>query len=646
MKKRYLYLILCITFVLTSCNEHGFEPVAPIPDRKVDLTTVSAQQVKPGQLIVKLKSEPTSPHIVTRGQHIGIRKMERVFPPAGEFEERSRAAGLHLWYVVEYDKSVPATRAAEELSLFDDVTFIEPVVPVKRNTTSTFRLFREHDLVELTGVDTRSAMGDPYLSAQWNFNNTGVINHTLAGADIRLFDAWKVSSGHPEVIVAVVDGGIDYTHSDLAANMWINTNERYGIEGEDDDKNGYKDDIYGFNFVTGKPIEPTLHGTHVAGTIAAVNNNGIGVSGIAGGDGSPNSGVRLMNCQIFVENQEQELSATNFYTAAAIKYAADNGAVICQNSWSFDLGTASYTPVVVQAAITYFIINAGTDQKGNQIGPMKGGLVVFAAGNDNSSAAIYPAFDDNVISVAAMAPDYKKATYSNYSSTVNIIAPGGEINYDPQKGQTGVLSTGAGWDGKNITKNAYYYMDGTSMACPHVSGVAALLVSHFGVGAPGFTPARLKEMLYAATYDISLYNPHYKGLLGVGALDAGKALGSGIEIPTPPTLLKPIPNQTFTQIGVTRTLRLTDYFAPGVTGEVLAYGVSVNSPGVIEFNLENEKLSLTTIGYGKTGIAITATGLNGLAVETSLSVSCYSRTVWEEKERPGFWTNVNELSEK
>lgn len=617
-----------------------------IPDTKVDLSSISAEQVKPGQLIVKLKSEPSSPHIVTRGQHIGIRKMERVFPHAGEFEERSRAAGLHLWYVVEFDESVPATRAAEELSLFDEVTLIEPVVPVKRNTTSTFRLLRERDLVGLTDVGTKLVMDDPYLSAQWNFNNTGMINHTLAGADIRLFDAWKVSSGNPEVIVAIVDGGIDYTHLDLSANMWINTKERYGIEGEDDDKNGYKDDIYGFNFVTGKPIEPTLHGTHVAGTIAAVNNNGIGVSGIAGGDGSPNSGVRLMSCQIFVENQEQELSATNYYTAAAIKYAADNGAVICQNSWSFDLGTASYTPVVIQAAITYFIINAGTDRKGNQTGPMKGGLVVFAAGNDNSSAPIYPAFDDNVISVAAMAPDYAKATYSNYSTTVNIIAPGGEISYDPDRGQTGVLSTGAGWDGKQATKNAYYYMDGTSMACPHVSGVAALMVSHYGACTPGFTPAQLREKLYNATYDISLYNPHYKGLLGIGAVDAGKALGIDMNIPIPPTLQKQIPDQAFTKIGATRTFILSDYFAPGVTDEALVYNVTVNSPGVITFNLENGKLSLFTIGYGNTDIIITATGLNGLEVQTSFSVSCYSRTVWEEKERPGFWTSVTKLSEE
>ena len=122
----------------------------------------------------------------------------------------------------------------------------------------------------------------------------------MAGADINLFDAWNVTTGNPEVVVAIIDGGVDYSHEDLARNMFVNQAELNGIDGVDDDGNGYVDDIYGFNFCTNTgAVYPHSHGTHVAGTVAAVNNNGIGVAGVAGGDGSANSGVRMISCQAF-----------------------------------------------------------------------------------------------------------------------------------------------------------------------------------------------------------------------------------------------------------------------------------------------------------------------------------------------------------
>ena len=499
----------------------------------------------------------------------------------------------------------------------------------------------QHDELPASGSGASGeSFSDPYLSLQWHYNNTGKINHAAEGADIRLFDAWRTTTGHPDVIVAVVDGGIDYTHVDLAANIWVNTAEKNGTASKDDDANGYKDDIYGYNFVTGRAIEPTLHGTHVAGIIGAVNNNGIGVGGIAGGDGTANSGVRLMSCQVFLDDEQGERSATNFYTAAAIKYGADNGAVICQNSWGFDLGTVSSTPTLIKEAIDYFIANAGMDEHGNQEGPMKGGIVLFAAGNDNTSSPSYPAFDDNVISVAAMGPDYVRATYSNYGPTVDIIAPGGEMSHDPVRGRTGVLSTGAGWDGTGIAKNAYYYMDGTSMSCPQVSGIAALIVSHYGVGTPGFTSAQLKERLYAATYDISVYNNGYDGKLGVGALDGGKAFLPDVISPQPPVLRKSVPNLAFTRLDDQYTLMLGDYFASAEENDELVYNVSVGTDGIISFHLVNNELQLTTAGYGKTNVTLTVTGKNGLQTKAGFLVSCSSRTKIPGGNQPGLWTWV------
>lgn len=642
MKKLFSVLFISSLLALHSCSERSDENPASVPDKKINITSLMGEQVQPGQLIVKWKREPSATDALTRSSGIHIHKMERVFPHAGKFEERTRAAGLHLWYVVEYDKAVATTRAAEQFSLLDDVLAIEPVISVRKTNTGKFRKLSDSDAAIFEKSSTRSAFTDPYLYAQWHFENTGKINHTLEGADIRLFDAWEFTTGHPDVIVAVVDGGIDYTHEDLAANIWVNLVELNGTENFDDDGNGYKDDIYGYNFVTGKAIEPTIHGTHVAGTLAAVNNNNIGVAGIAGGDGAVNSGIRLMNCQIFLDNEDGERSSTNYYVAAAIKYGADNGAVISQNSWGFDLGTVNATPQIISEAIDYFITKAGTDELGNQIGPMKGGLVVFAAGNDNVRIPTFPASDNNVISVAAMGPDYKRAAYSNYGTTIDIMAPGGEIGYDPGRARTGVLSTGSGWDGSAVVRNAYYYMDGTSMACPHVSGVAALLISKYGVGQPGLTPARLKELLYTSVYDVSGYNSGYKGMLGVGVLDASKALASGVIIADPPILLKALPNLVFTQTGDLRTIALNDYFVPGKAGDELIYRVATTSEA-FNINLTGDQLKISAISYSREYITVIATDPQGLKTEATFLVSCYPRTVMPERGRPGFWSGVSDL---
>ena len=450
------------------------------------------------------------------GQNVKTYRMERVFPYAGNFEAKHRKYGLHLWYDVYFDENIPTRSAAAEYNNLREVEAVEPILETKllggKITPATL------DAVQSVKKATRAAsssFNDPQLGAQWHYNNDGSMVGSEAGADINLFEAWKLETGSPKVIVAVVDGGIDNTHEDLKANLWVNEKEMNGKEGDDDDNNGYIDDLNGYNFVTksGK-VTPHTHGTHVAGTISAVNNNGIGVCGIAGGSGK-NDGVKLMSCQVFHINEaNKEVSGGH---EAAIIYGADNGAVICQNSWTYGKEQASL-PKAIKDAIDYFIAEAGTDANGNQTGPMKGGIVIFAAANENADYKAYPASYEKVLSVSGLNYAFKKGWYSNFADWINIAAPGGETN---TLSEQGVLST--------YIHNGYAYMEGTSMACPHVSGVAALVVSKFQ--APGFTPEKLRERLISSVKNIDAYNPEYVGKLGAGLVDARRALLSDQSLP-------------------------------------------------------------------------------------------------------------------
>lgn len=282
-----------------------------------------------------------------------------------------------------------------------------------------------------------------------------------------------------------------------------------GQSGKDDDGNGYKDDIYGYNFVTNTKLaistqgEAGEHGTHVAGTVAAVNNNGIGVCGIAGGSGN-NDGVKLMSCQIFYNGNGGNASTT----ANAIKYAADNGAVILQCSWGYTAGTltsalsqySTYDSAEKQA-IDYFISK-------KNCAALDGGIAIFAAGNDMTGMSGYPAAYRDYISVTAMSCDFTPAYYTNYGPGCNIAAPGGD--YYQSGIETGseasmILST--------ILNGRYGYSQGTSMACPHVSGVAALGLSYALQLGKTFTTDQFKALLLTSVNNIDQYctgtKPYY-----------------------------------------------------------------------------------------------------------------------------------------
>ena len=345
---------------------------------------------------------------------------------------------------------------------------------------------------------------DPRLGNQWHYYNNGSRYYSEAGSDINIFPVWQAGvTGSQEVIVSVVDGGIDYAHEDLADNMWHNPQQS-------------GDKVYGYNFVNGEngyTIYADDHGTHVAGTVAAVNNNGKGVCGVAGGNfaaGIP--GVRLMSCQIFHGDKGGD-------GTRAIKWGADHGAVISQNSWGYIYDPQhplTYVPQQDKDAIDYFIKYAGFDENGNQEGPMAGGVVIFAAGNDDQPHG-YPAEYEPAIAVAAIDAEFERAYYSNYGPWVDISATGGD-SYDNNE----VWST--------TPNNKYASFQGTSMACPHVSGIAALVVSN--MGGPGFTNTQLRQILIDSFRNIDDYNPSFVGKLGTGLINAELAvMGGGGEAP-------------------------------------------------------------------------------------------------------------------
>ena len=475
---------------------------------------------------VEMQSVPSA--MASAMKYAGAYKMERVFKPAGIYEERTIAEGLDRWYTIYFDESKDVAEVLQQFNKAAGVEYAERVLPIAR-PKFTAKPYTG-PAPQTRNQPTASAFNDPLLAKQWHYYNDGSISpHAKKGADCNLKPVWeKYTTGKSNVIVAVVDGGIDITHEDLVDNLYINEKEKNGQAGVDDDGNGFVDDVYGYNFVEAKDvvggkIEPDNegHGTHVAGTVGARNNNGIGVAGVAGGNGAADSGVRLMSCQIFRGKDEQGDAA------AAIKYAADNGAVICQNSWGYS-STSGVTamPQLLKEAIDYFIKMAGCDANGQQRAnsPMKGGVVIFAAGNENKDFAAYPACYPPAVSVSAMAWNFAKASYSNYADWVTIMAPGGDQDTFGTEG--GILSTVP----KSKVPSGYAYFQGTSMACPHVSGIAALIASYFG--RQGFTNDELKSRLITAyrPFNIDELNPGYKGKLGKGYIDAEAAFETDTKI--------------------------------------------------------------------------------------------------------------------
>lgn len=610
MKLKNLLFVFCLA-LLAGCQKDPDTESTPVRDTdrvegvirmKLDRETAEALNVIRTRSGRVLTGNISFDELCERYNVTG---MERLFADNG-CAERTRKAGLDLWYIIRFEGS--AEQVAEDFGEIAGVNHVE----IPRRITKVGGMSRK------SGTPWRKLMAlpkaapynypfnDPLFGGQWPLYNDGTINaNAQAGADINVLPAWEKTAGRSDVIVAVVDEGVEYTHPDLAGNMWSGIGKNFCDRDNDDITWGEG------------------HGTHVAGTIAAVSNNGIGISGIAGGTGGGN-GAKIMSCEIF-HPTDGHYDANSNATADAIKYAADNGAVICQNSWGYAAGALSYdqwssADRATKEAIDYFIRYAGMSPDGEtQTGPMAGGVVIFAAGNEYSRLASYPAAYDACISVASISCTYEAAWYTNYGSTVDICAPGGGdeanfvnlISYDegynlstiPTNLQNGDSFVYTYANGETETKTidyvsstvGYGYMMGTSMACPHVSGVAALIVSQFG--APGFTNEQLKEKLFSTARDIdsyqgTIYNSWDRGTYAgkIGKLvDAGAVLDSG-EVP-------PVSDQpTITPaVGQSDTFSLAENAVKTLTYTLAHYtDWSLNDPtGKIAQSIDGNVVTLT-----------------------------------------------------
>lgn len=551
MSKKLFVSLGLLTLLLGSCSrEQATEPRDRASASSSELsaggarsaTLLSSDAVHRGVLHVRLsreavrqlRLEPSSGAVAMQSlpstllqtlRSAGTTELEPLFPIDPRFEARMRREGLDQWYIVRTDVQAELTSVVEALRRSDEIEWIEPSYVI---TTSRVEVTPLPETSKRLLNEGAMPYDDERLPEQWHYDNPGTLPSSARGADINLFEAWRHETGRPSVIVSVVDGGIDFNHPDLRDNMWRNEGE-IADNRRDDDGNGFVDDIHGWNFSTNrKDIVPDAisHGTHVAGTVGARTNNGIGVAGVAGGNGQPGTGVRLMSCQTFAgavssvpmsdrSTESRYLMSRPDPAVRAIVYGANNGAVISQNSWGYRFPGLPEIPADVKAAIDYFIKYAGCDNEGNQLpeSPMKGGVVIFAAGNDDTDYLCFPAAYQPTIAVSAMSPSWLRADYTNRGAWVDIMAPGGDANFGGSAGQ--VLST--------LSHERYGFMQGTSMACPHVSGIAALIISHYG--GPGFTNERLEGLLLSSLrpQDINEHNSKEQGRLGIGYIDAGKA---------------------------------------------------------------------------------------------------------------------------
>ena len=563
-----------------------------------------------------------------------IVSLERLFTYDARSEEQTRAAGLHKWYILTFGQGADLEKAARELAGVAEVSRIQFDTKLQKASVGNPMPFRIDETGTTRADFSGSGFNDPGLPNQWHYSNNGdkmFAATTAAGADINVPEAWKLTGGSPSIIVAIVDEGVKYTHPDLADNMWVNKAELNGAANTDNDGNGYKNDVHGYNFATnssdltwsvshydnkGKYDGDSGHGTHVAGTVAAVSNNGVGVSGIAGGTGR-NDGVKLMSCQIFSGGEGDSAAVS----AEAIKYAADNGASILQCSWGYPAGAVTTDNAyasgarIEKQAIDYFIAT-----KNNAV--LDGGLVIFAAGNDAKAMSGYPGAYRDYISVTAFSPDYLPAYYTNYGPGCNVAAPGGDAYISPSGSSAAqVLSTLP----SELYQSDYGYMQGTSMACPHVSGVAALGLSYALAKGKQYTVAEFKSMLLTSVNDIDTYLDgtkqslttmqlrNYRKQMGTGAIDAYQLL---MQIEGTPCLKA--------KVGVQQQLSLDKYF--GKASANLTYlGVEISQADRTKLGISAEptfvsgKLRLHCTKPGVARITVRAVaGGSGLGTGTSM----------------------------
>ena len=455
---RYLSVLFIAVLFLSAARVESAPENAPLGER-----FVIPAHVTPGELLIRLTPKAAAdleqlhakaPIAAMHVQH----KVESLHPLFPYLAHPSRNPNLKRIYLLRFalDAPLEILKAAYEQS-----PFVEAV---------------EYNYLRPTLADAIFP-NDPKYPEQWSLPL------------MKLPQAWAIEKGNREVVIAIIDSGIDYRHDDLASKAWINPGE-VPDNGLDDDGNGYVDDIYGWDFTDApnlqaegdyiegdnEPIDERGHGTHVAGIAGAMPDNGIGIAGVA------------WECPLMAIRAGLSLGGSSRMqdddSAAAIVYAADNGASVINMSWG-----GEHRSFVIQDAINYAYA--------------RGVVLVAAAGNSQKPEAIFPAAYRKVIAVASTEQNQQRFYQSNFGAAIDIGAPGNVI-----------LST--------QINNQYRLLTGTSMASPHVAGVAALMLAK----RPALTHEEVRHILINTTDPVHREDSDEldEKFVGAGTINAERAL--------------------------------------------------------------------------------------------------------------------------
>jgi PKD repeat protein len=546
----------------------GWAPGELIVQFRVPSEQIESARQSGGQIALGVSSLD---EITTR---YGVTDMRQLFSGAQPMFVKGQHFDLSRYFVVRFDQKA-------DLDEVMNAYLADPNV----------------ESVEKNGIHAMYATpNDGYYSYQWHLNQAN--DH-----DVDAPEAWNIQTGSTSVILAILDSGVRYYHPDLGGanaspanpgasrgNMWINTAELNGTAGVDDDGNGYVDDWIGWDFINGvsncwsgedcttadnDPRDFNGHGTHTAGTIGMLTNDGYGMAGIAGGWGSGSqavygNGIKIMALRMGYSYNYlgQEYGVVMMDAAAsAFYYAANNGARIASCSWG------SSNSGGIGAAVDYFLAS--------------GGIVFVAAGNSGNQTADYLNGRGDCVSVAATTESDNGASFTNYGTWVDICAPGNNI-YATYHDHT------------DPNTNYWAALSGTSMATPLTAGVAGLVWSQN----PAWTASQVKTQLFSTADNIDAYlSSQYIGKMGAGRVNAYAAVNTG-----PP----PAPVANFSGSPTSGTAPLTVNFTDLSTGSITSWSWTFGDGGTS--TAQNPSHQFTSAGTYT--VSLTVTGPGGSDGET------------------------------